>query len=161
MEPTSSRPHMPGYGIGAAGAGRLLPWSWATDRLGASHEFWLATVRPDGRPHVMPVWAVWADDALWFSASPGSRKTRNLAANPHVVMTTDNPHEPVIVEGEAVPVTDPERIAAFAGWVNAKYATEYPAEFFVENATFRVSPQWAFGLDDADFTGTPTRWAFP
>ena len=161
MEPTSSRPHMPGYGIAAAGDGRLLPWSWATDRLGASHEFWLATVRPDGRPHVMPVWAVWTEGALWFSASPGSCKTRNLAVNPRVVMTTDNPHEPVIVEGDARAVTEPERISAFAGWVNVKYATEYPVEFFGENATFRVQPEWAFALDDSDFTGTPTRWTFP
>jgi hypothetical protein len=67
----------------------------------------------------------------------------------------------VVVEGDASMVVDPERVAAFAGWVNAKYGTDYSVEFFVENATFSVRPEWAFGLDDADFTGTPTRWAFP
>ncbi len=51
---------MPGYGLldAAQGAG-LLPWSWAVERLQRSHDYWVATVRPDGPPHVMPVWGVW------------------------------------------------------------------------------------------------------
>jgi len=59
-EPSASRPYMPGYGLldAAQGAG-LLPWSWAVERLQRSHDYWVATVRPDGRPHVMPVWGVW------------------------------------------------------------------------------------------------------
>ena len=61
-EPRSGRPHMPGYGIlGPDGGTGLLPWSWAEERLRDSRNYWLATVRPDGRPHVMPVWAVWDD----------------------------------------------------------------------------------------------------
>ena len=71
------RPHMPGYGILPAGEGiGLLPWSWAVERLERSHDYWLATVWPDARPHVMPVWGVWREDALWFSSSKTSRKAR-------------------------------------------------------------------------------------
>ena len=67
-EPTASRPYMPGYGLLDATLGTgLLPWSWAVERLTRSHDYWVATVRPDGRPHVMPVWGIWMDDALWFS----------------------------------------------------------------------------------------------
>src|SRR5690606_25787423 len=73
-EPIASRPHMPGYDIAGEGEGTLLPWSWAEERLVKSHDYWLTTVRPDGRPHVMPVWGVWLDRTLWWSSSRGSRK---------------------------------------------------------------------------------------
>ena len=86
---------MPGYGISATEDG-LLEWAWAAERLIASHDFWLATVRPDGRPHVMPVWAVWRDDALWFTTAARSIKARNLAEEPRCSLTTDNALEPVV-----------------------------------------------------------------
>ena len=74
---------MPGYGTLPAEQGTgLLPWSWAKERLARSHDYWLATVMPSGAPHLMPVWAVWHDDSLWFSSANGSRKARNLAAEP-------------------------------------------------------------------------------
>ena len=67
--PTASRPYMPGYGIAEPEDGQgLLPWSWAEERLVSSHDYWVATSRPDGRPHLMPVWGVWFDDAWWFSS---------------------------------------------------------------------------------------------
>lgn len=53
---------MPGYGTLPEGEGDgLLPWSWAEERLVRSHDFWLATVTPDGAPHLMPAWAVWQE----------------------------------------------------------------------------------------------------
>ena len=89
-EPRASRPLMPGYGIVGADEGiGLLPWSWAEERLLQSKNFWLATRWPDGRPHVMPVWAIWHAGALWFSSSRQSRKARNLAADPRCVLTTE------------------------------------------------------------------------
>src|ERR687885_452744 len=82
-DPPASRPYMPGYGIvGPTEGSGLLPWSWAEQRLVASRNYWLASGRPDGRPHVMPVWGVWHQRSLWFSSSRGSRKARNLAADP-------------------------------------------------------------------------------
>ena len=81
LEPRAERPYMPSYGIDEATA-TLLPWSWAVERLTRSHEYWLATSWPDGRPHLMPVWAVWMDGGLWFSSSVPSRKARNLRPSP-------------------------------------------------------------------------------
>ncbi|HEV2086875.1 MAG TPA: pyridoxamine 5'-phosphate oxidase family protein, partial [Cryptosporangiaceae bacterium] len=98
--PLAERPYMPGYGIAEEPAG-MLPWSWAEERLTSSTNYWLATVRPDGRPHVMPVWGVWADHAFLFSSSPGSRKVRNLRAEPRCVVTTQDPVRPVVLEGVA------------------------------------------------------------
>ena len=59
-QPEARRPFMPGDGI-SEGTEGILPWSWAVERLNRSQNFWLATARPDGRPHAMAVWAVWVD----------------------------------------------------------------------------------------------------
>ena len=152
---------MPGYGIVGPDEGTgLLPWSWAVSRLEASHDYWLATQWPEGRPHVMPVWGIWASDALWFSCSPAARKARNLAVHPRAVATTDNALQPVIVEGDSERVTEAAAIATFTDQVNAKYASDYTVDFFGDNALFVLRPVWAFGLTDGDFAGSPTRWSW-
>jgi Pyridoxamine 5'-phosphate oxidase len=162
-EPPASRPHMPGYGIAGATEGRgLLPWSWAEGRLTKSHDYWVATVRADDRPHLMPVWAVWDGGALWFSSSVGSSKARNLARDRRCAIATDNAWEPVVVEGVAHVVTEHDALARFIGLENEKYETDYGVEFLdpAVNATFRVDPSWVFSLTEDDFTGSPTRWSF-
>ena len=161
MEPTASRPYMPGYGtLGEDEGPGLLPWSWALERLTASHDYWLATVSPDGLPHVMPVWAVWLEEALWFSSSDGSRKARNLAERPLAALTTDAPLEPVVAQGSVEKVPDGAGVASFVGAVNAKYLTNYDVGFFAGSTCFRLLPRVVFALDSADFTGSPTRWRF-
>ncbi|WP_405014073.1 pyridoxamine 5'-phosphate oxidase family protein [Kitasatospora sp. NBC_01539] len=163
-DPTAGRPYMPGYGIRPEGEGSgLLSWAWALDRLTGSHDYWVASVRPDGRPHVMPVWGVWADDAFWFSSSVGSRKMRNLAERPDCVVTTEDPRDPVVLEGRAEVTSDPAEIAAFLAVLNTKYAVAYGVGFLdpAVNATVRVGPVQAIGLLHTDFRGSPTRWRFP
>ena len=154
---------MPGYGLlGSTEGTGLLPWEWAHARLTASHDFWLATVRPDGRPHLMPVWGVWDGASLWFSSANGSRKAINLRARPRCSVATDNAHEPVVLEGDALAVTDPAALQRALDLENRKYATAYGAEMTdpEHNTWFELRPVWAFALDDNDFTGSPTRWSF-
>jgi hypothetical protein len=154
---------MPGYGIAGPDSGTgLLPWSWAVERLTASHDYWLATVGAEGRPHVMPVWGVWLDGAVWFSSGLRSRKARNLATRPGCTLTTDDAQQPVVVEGAASRVVDGEQLRAFATASDAKYDTDYGVEFYdpAVNGVWRVAPAWAFGLVQDDFSGSPTRWTF-
>ncbi|WP_242886640.1 pyridoxamine 5'-phosphate oxidase family protein [Actinomadura litoris] len=161
--PAADRPHMPGYGIlGADEGSGLLPWAWAVERLRAARNFWLCTVRPDGRPHAMPVWGAWSGEELMFSSSVPSRKMVNLRANPNVVVTTEEAEEPVVIEGTAKVVTELGALQRFIDLVNAKYATGYRVDFLdpVVNATVAVRPQRAFGMRQGDFTGSPTRWSF-
>jgi general stress protein 26 len=110
----------------------------------------------------MPVWGLWDDGAFWFSSSRRSRKVRNLAIDPRCVVTTENAVEPVVVEGLAEVVTDPEALTRMLALENAKYQTDYPIDLLdpAVNATIRVRPRWAFGLAEGDFTGSPTRWIF-
>jgi hypothetical protein len=159
----TQRPDMPGYGILGLGEGSgLLPWSWAVERLTESHDYWVSTVRVDGRPHCMPVWGVW-DDALWFSSSLNSRKARNLSSNAHCTVATSDPSEPVVLEGTARLVSSERLLRSFVTSVNAKYGTDYGLDFFdpQRNGVFAVVPDKVFGLVAADFTGSPTRWTFP
>lgn len=159
--PRGDRPLMPGYGILPASEGTgLLPWSWATERLVASHDYWLATVRADGRPHVMPVWGVWLDSALWFSCSNGSRKTRNLRLDGHCSLATDDAQHPVVVEGVAQIVADDANRRRMLDAENAKYGTAYGLDMVdpAQNTCFQVRPTWVFALDADDFTGSPTRY---
>jgi general stress protein 26 len=154
---------MPGYGIdGPDEGGGLLPWSWAEGQLVASKNFWLATHWPDGRPHVMPVWAIWHAGALWFSSSKSSRKARNLAGDPRCVLTTEDSQNPVIIAGEAELLTAVGDLETLLAIENAKYQTNYGMDMVdpERNCAYRVRPQWAFGLRADEFTGSPTRWTF-
>ncbi len=163
VEPTAERPYMPGYGIRGPDEGSgLLPWSWAVERLRAARNFWVCTVRPDGRPHAMPVWGAWSGEALLFSSAVPSRKMVNLRANPQVVVATEEAENPVVIEGRAEIVTAPGDLQRFIDLVNAKYATRYRVDFLDPevNATVAVRPQSVFGLRQGDFTGSPTRWSF-
>ena len=162
-QPIASRPHMPGYGIQGADEGSgLLPWSWAEERLISSRNYWVVSVWPDGRPHSMPVWGMWHEGMLWFSSSKPSRKSRNLAADPRCVVTTEDALDPVVVEGTAELITDPGQLAAMLALENAKYETDYGIEMMdpALNSCFRIHPRWAFGIEHGDFTGSPTRWEF-
>ena len=88
-EPQPTRPTVPGYKFSAKKTG-LLPWKWATQRLKKSRQYWIATTRPDGAPHLMIIWGIWLEDAFWFSTGASSRKARNLAGSPKCVIGTDN-----------------------------------------------------------------------
>ncbi len=155
-EPRADRPHMPDYGI-ARGDEGLLPWSWARERLVASHNYWVSTTRPDGRPHASAVWGVWLDDGLYFSCAPGARKARNLAANPNCVITTERADEAVIVEGVVEPATDAARLAEFKQAYDPKYAWDMGTEGILV-----LRPRVAFAfIETADkFGTTATRWTF-
>jgi hypothetical protein len=162
-EPLADRPSMPGYGVLPADQGTgLLPWAEAERRLAVSHDYWVATVHPDGRPHVMPVWGAWVDSRLWFSSGLRSCKARNLAVDPRCTVTTDDARDPVVMEGTAERVTDLDRIAGFLDAVNLKYDAAITVEFLDPqvNGTFAVRPAWVFAISEDDFSGSPTRWTF-
>ncbi len=148
---------MPGYGEYAIKGRGLIPWSWAVERLAKAHSYWVSTVRPDGRPHVMPVWGLWQDDSFYFSTGTESRKARNLAANPHCVVHVEPAKEAVIVEGVAEAVTDPALLKRLCDVYNGKY--DWDAEGW---PFYAVRPRVAFCIleNTDDDTDCLTRWEF-
>ncbi|MEV4420003.1 pyridoxamine 5'-phosphate oxidase family protein [Patulibacter sp. NPDC049589] len=120
------------------------PWPTARDLVRDAELFWISTVRPDGRPHVTPLIAVWHDDAIWFSTGAEERKARNLAANPACILTTGTSSLAdgldVILEGTAEQITDVPTLTPVAAAYGAKYGTDVWAFRAVEGGFAHASP---------------------
>src|SRR3970040_732613 len=65
------------------------------------HTSWLATTNGDGSPHVMPLGALWVEDAYYFTSGPGTRKSRNLHSDPRCVITIATLEFDLVVDGDA------------------------------------------------------------
>lgn len=76
-------------------------------RLAEAANIWFASVRQDGRPHLVPVWFVFVEQNFWICIAPDSVKARNMAANPGVVLALEDGSAPVICEGTAAAVEKP------------------------------------------------------
>jgi nitroimidazol reductase NimA-like FMN-containing flavoprotein (pyridoxamine 5'-phosphate oxidase superfamily) len=157
--PKSSRPRMPGYEMMFDKGKGSLPWSWAAACLSKAHNYWVATTRPDGRPHVMPVWGVWVDDAFYFSTGRKSRKSRNLSVNANCVVCPEGAVEATILEGIAEEVTEPSVLRRFAGEYKKKYDWDMEGN---EGPVYAVRPRVVFGFieESTEVQGNPTRWLF-
>src|SRR3954451_13790190 len=86
---------------------------------------WLTTVNEDGSHHVTAVGAIWLDGAFWFQTSPGTRKGRNVARDPRCSVALSVRDADVVVEGEAMRVTDAEAVARAAkAWADGGWPAE-------------------------------------
>jgi len=65
-----------------------LPWQEAERQLEKAEVYWLSTVRPEGRPHITTLIAIWLDGALYFCTGENERKAKNLLQNMQVAVTT-------------------------------------------------------------------------
>ncbi len=164
LEPKASRPLMPGYGL-PKGTKGLLPWTWALQKLTKSHNYWIATTRPDGCPHVMLIWGLWMDGAFYFSTGRQSRKAQNLVKNSHCVVATENAAKAVILEGIAHEVMQVPIRRKFLADCERKYKFDmsaFEADILnLKEPIFAVQPVVGFGLDEKKTLNTATRWRFP
>jgi pyridoxine/pyridoxamine 5'-phosphate oxidase len=146
---------MGAYGIPVDLEG-ALPWSWAAERLDASRNFWISTADAAGIPHAAPVWGVWLDGAFLFDTGDTSKKARNVATQPRIVVTTERADETVILQGVAERVADDATIEPYLAAYEAKYGARPPGTRYL------VRPSTAFGfIEEAkQFGRTATRWNF-
>ena len=153
-----------------------IPWSRAEHQLEAAvgqfdAHFFLATVRPDGRPHVAGIGALWVDDKFYFVSGAGTRKSRNLAVRADCVISMPLPDLDLVVEGTARKVTDRptlERLAALyaaQGWPATVEGDAFTAPYSAPSAgpppwdLYEFTPATAFGVASAEPHGA-TRWRF-
>lgn len=91
----------------------MTPLRSAADALAGATVAWVATVRPDGRPHVVPVWYAWEEESLLIFSKPTAQKVRNLAHDRRAMVAVG---EPGSVSGmalfEAIAVADERPITA-------------------------------------------------
>ena len=154
--PRTERPRIPDYGISNSKTG-LLSWKWAAKTLAESREYWIATVRPDGRPHAMIIWGLWFENAFWFGTGGKTQKARNLAKNPNCVVGTQNAAEAVILEGVAELVTEAAIRKNLEPISLRKYGMSGGDG---SEPLYRVRPKRVFGLIEKTFPKTATRWTF-
>lgn len=162
-DPIAERPHAPGYEVPETADG-LLPFGWARQRLVDARTWWVASVRPDGRPHVMPIWGAWVDDRAYLLGQLTARWARNLVANPACVVHIQQGDDVVIVEGQATLLTAPSQAlldGCRAGF--AKYRTadgpEVDVASWVGKGFWEITPRVIFGF--SDYVTDATRWRFP
>lgn len=153
-----------------------LPWRRPRDLLAApppelGPTIFLGTSGPAGRPHAAAVGAIWVDGDFYIVSGPGTRKARNLAANPACTLAMSLAGIDLILEGEAIRTTDAETLEAVAaryregGWPAEVEGDAFTAPFSAPSAG---SPPWhlyrftfhtAFGVATAEPNGA-TRWRF-
>ncbi len=159
VTPRQSRPGMgEDYGIDQTKVDGMLSWDWLSERMATSHNYWLGTTYPDGRPHAMPIWGLWLDETFYFSTGRNSRKGRNLAANPEVVIHLESGDEVVVIEGTVEEFDDPALFARFVEEYNTKYSFKPEAD--PKNLYYRLKPRVAFAWLEKDFVNSASRWHF-
>jgi nitroimidazol reductase NimA-like FMN-containing flavoprotein (pyridoxamine 5'-phosphate oxidase superfamily) len=147
------------------------PWAVGRRQLQDAEIFWLSTVRPDGRPHVTPLIAVWLDGSPCFTTGPTERKAKNLAANPQCILTTGTNRLDegldVVVEGEAVRLTGEDTLQRVVDAFAAKYPEPFHFTFKDgrlggdggEILAFRIRMATVFGFGRGA-AYSQTRWQF-
>ncbi|MCU1465732.1 MAG: pyridoxamine 5-phosphate oxidase-related FMN-binding protein [Actinomycetia bacterium] len=163
----------------------LLEWSKIEERLGQGltqapdaggpnrHTCWLATINPDGSPHVTGIGALWAESTFWFETGRNTRKGRNIARDPRCTLSVATQEFDLVVEGRADLITDPTTVAAMAarwaagGWPATvdETGSALTAEYSAPSAgrppwfVYRITPKSATALLTVE-PGGATRWRF-
>ena len=147
------------YGVSMSSDGPLA-WSHAEERLERARNYWIATTRPDGRPHAALVWGVWLEGALYFGTGRNSVKGRNLAYSPELVVHLESADDVVILEGEVEEVRDRASFEAIDVAYRAKYGMGV-AEAGEDGAVWYVVRSGkAHAWLENDFPNTATRWRY-
>ncbi len=154
MAPTAAKLTFPkGYGR----ATRTLRWAAVQAQLVEAKVYWFATVRPDGRPHVVPLDGIWVDDVWYYGGAPETVHRRNIEANPFATIHLPDAGRAVIVEGEVRRTPRPPAEAArLAEISNAKYGYGSPASDYLD--ALGLHPKRAIAWDT--FPKDATRFTF-
>ncbi|MEO8355293.1 MAG: pyridoxamine 5'-phosphate oxidase family protein [Chloroflexota bacterium] len=119
--PKVSRPKFPkGY---VDNPSSYVDWSWVAAQLTESKNYWLCSVRPDSRPHVVPRWAVYRDGKIYYDGSPETRHNRNTESNPNISVHLESGDQVIILEGTSLPAGKPS--AELANQLVEAYRKKY------------------------------------
>jgi general stress protein 26 len=150
-----------------------VPTDWPETRnvLETAQLFWISTVRGDGRPHVTPLVAVWLDESIYFTTGPDEQKAVNLRSNAHVILMTGcnqwDSGLDIVLEGEAVEVTDEELLKRLADAWGTKWDGRWQYEprdgaFHHDGGgtalVFAVEPAKVFAFRKGTFSQTRHRF---
>ena len=153
---------------------RPIPWSRALEALEAAEpqaRCFIATTRPDGRPHVAGIGALWDQGKVYFVSGAGTRKSQNVAQNAHCTIAMALTGIDLVFDGVAERVTDDETLQRLAkrygdqGWPARVEDGAFTHDYSAPSAgpppwgLYVVAPQTVFGVLAAE-PGGATRWRF-
>jgi len=162
-----------GKGTEVEEATRSLDWPDVERRLALNGWFWLASVRPDGAPHMMPLFATWSEPVLFIVSKDSARKSRNLDADGRCVVSTEADGAHLVVEGNANRVRDRATLerasAAFQqtyGWPTTVAGDQLDADYGAPTSggppyrVYQIAPTKIFALPiNGSFLPTRLRFA--
>ncbi len=158
--PRATRPNFtPGYGIEPKLTKEMVTWTAVERALAKSRNYWVTTASKKGLPHAAPVWGLWLDGAVWFATDSKSRKGRNLAANPSIVVHLESGDDVVILEGRAERITSATALGRFADAYKEKYAFR-PDPKDPNSAFYRLRHKRAFAWHESNFPKSASKWVF-
>ena len=154
--------------LGAADGLPPVEWDMVVQKLDAgsapapdahnARTKWLVTSNEDRSPHVTAVGAIWLDGTFWFQTGAGTRKYHNLELDPRCSVAVSIRDADVVIEGNAVKITDRETLQRVAA---AWAAGGWPAELDTSgsgitapfNAPSQGPPPWfVFRVDPRSAT---------
>jgi hypothetical protein len=138
-------------------------WEFVAQQLTEAKNYWLCSAYPDGRPHVVPRWAVFVDGRIYYDGSPQTRHARNIMENPHVSLHLESGDQVVILEGTARPAEKPS--LELGQKLAQAYQTKYTAHGYApEPDQWDEGGLYVFTIQKAlawtDFPVDPTKFVF-
>ena len=162
MEPTKiTRPQFPpGYVDNPTSS---VKWEHVIQQLTEANNYWLCSVRPDGRPHSIPRWAVYVDGKIYYDGSPETRHALNILRNPQVSLHLESGDQVVILEGTARPAEKPS--SELAQKLSQAYQAKYAAHGYApEPNQWHEGGLFVFTIQKAiawtSFLEDPTKFMF-
>ena len=137
------------------------------DTSDAASRYWIATTRPDGRPHAMAVGIVWDGGSFYLVTGAGTQKGKNLARDPRCVVSVAAPGLDIVAEGKAQIIRDDgklQRIATlFSDWGPQVRDGAFWHEYSAPSAgpppwnVYQIRPVTVYAVATAEPHGA-TRW---
>lgn len=144
-------------------ADSTVSWPEVAARLAAARNYWLSTTMPGGAPHAAPVWGVVIGDTLYLYGERRTRKARNLAADPRLVVHLESGDDVVIVRGTAEDLGTPAQVPHVVIALAAKYASPADRQYLPDadpgfDVVYAVRPQSAMMWRLPDYEASQRRW---
>lgn len=143
--------------------GDALSWAEVAARLAPARSYWLGTTSPGGEPHAAPVWGVVTGGTLYLYTERRTRKARNLAADPRLVVHLESGEDVVIVHGTADDLGHPAQVPEVVAALTAKYSRPADRQYLPDadpsfDVVYAVRPRSALLWLLADYEASQRRW---
>ena len=135
----------------------LVTWDFVAEQMSQSRHYWISTVFPDSRPHVVPVWGIWLEDRFHFEGSMQTSWGRNISKNPRIAVHLPSADKVVIIEGTAHILGDDEIDDEAWNILDSIFQQKYQVE--KGSPYIYVQPKRVLAWNGEALT-TMTRWIF-